>query len=63
MLLYGSELTKEDRESQLSDEFCQTPNLPEWQWNRIPGGDCHSITVTVTLNDLKCRLENMSFDH
>jgi hypothetical protein len=38
--------------------ICHTPNLPVLQRNGIPGGDCHSITVTVILNDLKCRFEN-----
>lgn len=42
---------------------CHTPNLPDLQRNGIPGGVCHSTTVTVTLNDLKCRLENTAFDH
>jgi hypothetical protein len=43
--------------------MCHTPNLPDLQRNGIPGGVCHSTTVTVTLNDLKCRLENTAFDH
>ena len=43
--------------------MCHTPNLTDLQRNGIPGGVCHSITVTVTLNDLKCRLENTAFDH
>ena len=43
--------------------ICHTPNLPDLQRNGIPGGVCHSTTVTVTLNDLKCRLENTAFDH
>ena len=38
------------------------PEIPECRLNGIPGGDCHSTTVTVILNDLKCRFENTSFD-